>query len=116
MGKDNLFAKRKAKKLSDHNRKLSKVMPYDRVLIVCEGEKTEPYYFMGLRETYKLDIANIEITGDCASDPLKILEAAKKKYKESKSEHNAFNRVYCVFDKDSHANYQKAIDEIKRTT
>ena len=52
MGCDDLFKKRKAKKLKDHQRKVAIREPYDRVLIVCEGEKTEPSYFMELREYY----------------------------------------------------------------
>lgn len=112
MGSDNLHSKHKAKKLKDHSRLLAKVKPYDRVLIVCEGEKTEPYYFRGLRNEYKLDVTNVEITGDCDSDPLKIVQFAKQKYKDAKDKGNPFDKVYCVFDKDSHINYQGAINMV----
>ena len=44
MGSDNLYHKRKAKKAKDLARRKSKRAPYDKVLIVCEGEKTEPNY------------------------------------------------------------------------
>ena len=36
---------------------------YDRVLIVCEGKKTEPSYFGDLLTHYRLSMANIEIVG-----------------------------------------------------
>jgi len=45
MGTDNLFHKRKAKKAVDLARRKALRAPYAKVLVVCEGEKTEPYYF-----------------------------------------------------------------------
>ena len=45
MGSDDLFHKRKAKQTRDLKRKKDKRAPYDKVLIVCEGGKTEPNYF-----------------------------------------------------------------------
>ena len=33
--------------------------PYDRVLIVCEGECTEPLYFQDLTAHYRLSTANM---------------------------------------------------------
>ena len=36
--------------------------PYDRVLIVTEGEKTEPLYFRELVSTYRINTANVEVT------------------------------------------------------
>ena len=35
--------------------------PYDRVLIVCEGECTEPLYFEDLTDHYRLCTANIKV-------------------------------------------------------
>ncbi|VAW46556.1 hypothetical protein MNBD_GAMMA03-583 [hydrothermal vent metagenome] len=60
MGTDNLHHKRKAKSISNLERKKAKRAPYDRVLIVCEGEKTEPYYFSELIDYYRLNSANIK--------------------------------------------------------
>ena len=106
MGSDDLFKKRKAKKLKDHQRKVAMRKPYDRVLIVCEGEKTEPSYFMELREYYGLHTANIEITGECGSSPTTILAKAKELFNKAKQDGNPFDRVYCIFDKDEHTTYE----------
>lgn len=54
MGSDDLFKKRKARKLRDISRKKRTRELYKRVLIVCEGQKTEPLYFNSLREEYRL--------------------------------------------------------------
>ena len=49
MGSDDLHKKRKALTLKQKQRKIGVRKPYDRVLIVCEGSKTEPLYFKALR-------------------------------------------------------------------
>lgn len=87
---------------------------YAKVLIVCEGEKTEPYYFYELKDHYKLNSANVEICGECGSDPLSIYRYAKRRYREEKEGGDPFDHVFCVFDKDTHANYQSALDAIAR--
>ena len=78
--------------------------PYDYVLIVCEGGKTEPNYFHGLRQAYRLSNANIHIGNAGATDPLGIVTYANKRLMEDR-----FDRAYCVFDRDGHANYQQAL-------
>lgn len=44
MGSDDLFKKRKARKLRDISRKKRTRELYKRVLIVCEGQKTELWH------------------------------------------------------------------------
>jgi len=84
--------------------------PYDKVLIVCEGEKTEPIYFKGLKNHLRLNSANVEIVGEGAT-PSKIVERAKALDKWEKGKGDPFDKIYCVFDKDTHADYQKALDQ-----
>lgn len=112
MGSDDLFKKRKAKSVKDTKRKSARREAYDRVLIVCEGTKTEPYYFEGLKAEYNLHSANIRITGNCDSAPISIVEQAKKLFDISVKEQNPFDRVYCVFDKDMHTTYNDAKNKI----
>lgn len=111
MGSDNLFYKRKKRKADSLKRMKAKRDPYDIVLIVCEGEKTEPNYFEELRDAFKLNTANIEICGDeCGSSPRNVVDHAIKKYKGSKD----YDKVYCVFDKDRHLTYNEALDIVRR--
>lgn len=116
MGTDNLFYKRKAILAAKLVRRKSRRDPYDKVLIVCEGEKTEPNYFNGLKDHYGLNGTNVEVCGECDSDPHSIVEFARGRYREEKNAGDSFDRVYCVFDKDTHASYQQAIDQINRAT
>lgn len=112
MGTDNLFHKRKAKNARRLQRRAARRDRYAKVLIVSEGEKTEPYYFRGLRYYYGLNTANVEVCGDCDSDPLAIVRYAKQRYREEKDAGDAYDKVYCVFDKDQHDNYAPALDAI----
>jgi hypothetical protein len=59
MGTDNLFHKRKARRASELTRRKTRRESYAKVLIVCEGEKTEPLYFNDLKDHYGLNSANI---------------------------------------------------------
>ncbi len=117
MGSEDLFHKRKAKLKRDTARHKANREPYDKVLIVCEGTKTEPYYFAEIKDHYKIATANIKIASDCGSSPTSVLEHAISIYQEAKSSSNQYDRVYCVFDQDRYHleptnQYQKAIDRI----
>ena len=109
---DNKMARHKAKS-QQLKRNVPKREPYDRVLIVCEGEKTEPYYFNYLKNKYKLSTANIEITGESSSSPNRVVEYAKDLVKEAIKNKNPFDKVFCVFDKDKHEKYNDAIIELE---
>lgn len=116
MGTDDLFHKRKAKTAAQLGRRKAKREPYAKVLIVCEGEKTEPNYFLGLKDYYALNSANVEICGDCGSDPMSIVNYGKQRYREERDAGDAFDKVCCVFDKDAHPNYHQAMDVIQNAT
>lgn len=109
MGSDNLHHKRKQQNLNDFKRKESRRDSYDVVLIVCEGTKTEPNYLKGLRDELQLNSANIEILGK-GFTPLKMIDEAIKIFNEK---NKIYDRIYCVFDKDQHADYQNAINKIE---
>lgn len=89
--------------------------PHDKVLIVCEGEKTEPNYFNGLINFYKLSTAYVTVTGDCGNDPMSVVDKAiSKERDERKSTSGHFDRVYCVVDRDRHPNLDQARSAIDR--
>ena len=84
--------------------------PYDYVLIVCEGKKTEPNYFYGLCRTYRLSSANIEIVQPGATDPVNIVGHAEQRLREA-----GFDRAYCVFDRNGHTNYNQALRHVRES-
>jgi hypothetical protein len=82
---------------------------YDYILIVCEGEKTEPFYFQGLKEAHRLSNANIVIMRADGTDQMSIVDTAEDRLSEG------YNRVFCVFDRDGHANYDAALTRVARS-
>ena len=54
---------------------------YDRVLIVCEGEKTEVSYFSELLACYRISTANVKVVHG-GSQPKTLVQWAKKLRKD----------------------------------
>ena len=114
MGTDNIHHKRKAKSHRDLNRRKAKRSSYEKILIVCEGAKTEPNYFNEIIDIYEINSANVVVDGKCGSSPKSVFEHALKKYDAEKKKGDPFDRVYCVYDKDSHPSYKETQDKIIR--
>lgn len=70
------------------------------VLLVCEGEGTEPDYFRTLRKQYRLKSFTLEFL--FPGGPTSIAqEAVNKKHR--------YDYVWAVFDRDEHSGYHQAI-------
>ena len=110
MGTDNLFHRRKERKAESLRRRRALKAPYDVILIVCEGKKTEPIYFNELKKAFRLSNANIKVCGR-GSDPLSVVDFAIETYRKEPE----FDRVYCVFDRDRHTTFPAALDKVRRT-
>ena len=89
----------------------------EKVLIVCEGEKTEPYYLEGLIAYEKLSSVNriqIEHTNG-RSAPIHVVNHAIELESQARQDANQeahYDRVYCVFDQDSHSTLQAAMNKL----
>jgi hypothetical protein len=79
--------------------------PYDTVLIVCEGTKTEPNYFSAIRTDYRLSSANIAVVSPPGTDPMSIVAYAESRLPD-------YDRVYCVFDRNGHQNFTQAVAKV----
>jgi hypothetical protein len=82
--------------------------PYDYVLIVCEGSKTEPNYLSEMIRDFQISGANVKVTGDCGSAPQTVVAEAIRLFEQDPR----FDRVFCVFDRDGHAGYADALQRI----
>jgi hypothetical protein len=103
MPRDNHPRERQARALA---RKKPQRPPYDRLLIVTEGAKTEPLYFDDIRKQKRISSAHIEvIQSPLGTQPRQVVDSAEAKFKETK----AFERVYAVFDRDDHPTYADAL-------
>jgi len=114
VGSENLFHKRKARSEKQLARNKEKRSSYERVLIVCEGKKTEPNYFRELVNCLELNLANVEVDGKCDSSPSSVVKYAKKMYRQENKTGNGFDKVFCVFDKDMHSTYNSALIKIDK--
>jgi hypothetical protein len=92
MGHDELFRKRKALTRLKDTRKLR------RILIVCEGEKTEPNYFRKFPENPEV-YDRIDIHGTGYNTVSLVNEAIKLK-NEARKKKEPYIEAWCVFDKD----------------
>lgn len=84
-------------------------------LIVCEGEKTEPNYFIGLRNALPIGVVDcIEIEGEGKNTLTLIEETNKIREKKEKSMNGRkFDHTWAVFDRDSfpEVNFNNAINK-----
>lgn len=75
-----------------------------KILIACEGKKTEPKYFNAIRQDLRLPSEQVEVLSHEGTDPLGIVnavvEARKKKKKEKTWEKE--DLAWAVFDGDEH--------------
>ena len=78
-----------------------------RVLIVCEGSKTERNYFSDLASHYRLSDGTVTVVG-LGETPERVVEDAKsRRYHESRTG-DSYDKVFCVFDCDEHTGFGRA--------
>lgn len=103
MPRDNHPRMRQARALA---RKQGQRPPYDRVLIVTEGGKTEPLYFGDIRQQNRVPSAHITIMPSAlGTEPLQVVDFAWQAFLQDK----AYERVFAVFDRDQHPTYHNAL-------
>jgi hypothetical protein len=88
--------------------------PKRRLLVVCEGEITEPQYFRGLERFLRDATLSIEIPPE-RGEPKNLVEVAKKFNSaavqdawRSGDDNLRFDEVWCVFDRDDHERFNTA--------
>ncbi len=111
MGSDDLFKKRKARSASDIERKTHHRRIAERVLIVCEGEKTEVFYFKDFCEDLRLSTWNVRVEpGGRGSSPDRVVAYALELYEnDARFGEDRYDHVYCVMDRDEHATFDHAL-------
>ena len=88
-----------------------------RILIVCEGEKTEPNYFRALRRKLQLHLVEVEIK-EKAGPPISLVTTAEKIVNSHKTG-DKFDEVWCVLDREGkHLNptFTEALQQAQRLT
>lgn len=81
--------------------------PKKVILIVCEGEKTEKNYFNQLKNFLNMSNVNVSIVPSPHSSPSLVVKYAKQKSNEI----NEYDEIYCVFDRDTHTDFDDALQK-----
>jgi len=99
------------------------VEPRACILIVCEGEKTEPQYFEGLRRKLRLSTVEVVVEGEgCGSAPISVVNYAtslkKERVKNAQRSPTLvkYDEVWCIIDVEApqpHTSLAAAIDKAK---
>lgn len=101
-------------------RRPPRVSPGESILIVCEGAKTEPTYFTGLRREWRLYTSQVEVVGEaCGSAPISVvnhaLELRKERTRQSEDGWSPkYDQVWCVFDREGvkeHPSFKPAVNK-----
>ncbi|GAB0057035.1 hypothetical protein SIID45300_01355 [Candidatus Magnetaquicoccaceae bacterium FCR-1] len=89
--------------------------PYDRILIVTEGTKTEPFYLEEIRRLHRPSSPHIHVRPcESGTSPHQIVEDAEKLFHKGdpsnkKIKARSFDKIYVVFDRDEHEHYDEAL-------
>lgn len=89
-----------------------------RVLIICEGSKTEPLYLGEIRKACRISTSIIKILpSQLGTAPIQIVDYAVSLFDVGDTHQaimpKAFDYIYVVFDRDDHLSYFDAIQRAK---
>lgn len=83
-------------------------LPKPKIVIVCEGKKTEPTYFEDFKKSHSNGLVEVESIGGCGV-PISVVERAieerkqlQAKARKSRDSFDLFFEVWAVFDRDEH--------------
>ena len=113
MGSEDLFHKRKARAGADLQRQKRDRARNKRYLIVCEGTKTEPYYLGELLHDLGIRQQLVRIAPNDGVSPDRVVTHALALFEEDASGGDAYDAVYCVFDRDRHTTFDAAVQRTK---
>ncbi len=99
--------KNRSRSSRDLRREKPKRAAHDRVLIVCEGSKTEPNYLDEIRQAARISSVDVHVIPSAlGTEPKQVVESAEAEFKRTKG----YEKVYAVFDRDQHLTYIAALD------
>lgn len=113
MGSEDLFHRRKARAGAALQRQKHERARNKRYLIVCEGAKTEPHYLRELLDDWGIRPQVVRIPPNDGASPDRVVAHAAMLYEEDAAAGDAFDTVYCVFDRDKHTTFNEAVQRTK---
>ena len=111
MAAKDLFGSRKPRNPKAERAARPLRQPAPRILLVCEGEKTEPIYFRDMADAWGIS-TQVKIARNDGLSPEKIVAQADELYAQARQEGDEFDDIYCVFDRDAHEHFNAAINRL----
>lgn len=97
-----------SRSINDFRRRRGTRLPGKVVLIVCEGDKTEPNYFHALRQKFRLSNLSVRIIPGKGA-PITIVNCAIQEKKNQDAD-----EVWCVFDTENPNENPTLVDAITK--
>lgn len=119
MGSEDLFHRRKNHGISktrdsrSYKRIQNRREIRERILIVCEGERTEPNYFRAFIPQGSF-VFQVDVRGT-GYNTIRLVKEARRVSKEARNEGEPYDEVWCVMDRDQFPveHYNTAIEIAK---
>jgi len=115
-----LAREKNKRKRDDLKRRVAFCEPKPRILVVCEGEVTEPHYLKNFSDDQRNGLVEVDAIG-LGYDPKSLVEesarrrdSAAKKAEELQDEFLKYDDVWCVFDIDDKPKERK-VSEARKT-
>ena len=90
-----------------------------RILILCEGLKTEPNYFRGIRQdklhSNRLSALQIVVHDTRTNTAKELIAEAVELKKEARWERNPYDSVWVVIDRDGYTKHPESFDRARAT-
>jgi len=112
---------RRTRSTKSLKRRAPSINSRESVLIVCEGEKTEPQYFEALRKELGLKIVEVVVEGkECGSSPISVVNHAilLRQQRDIEAKQSlplvAYDVIWCVMDVEApkpHVSLAQAVDK-----
>ena len=100
---DNAILKRRAQQIEKERRRYAFRPQRERILIVTEGERTEPNYFEGFKTIIPRGIVHVEVIGT-GFNTIQVVQAAQNERDDKRGTDEEFDQVWVAFDKDDFPN------------
>ncbi|MFF1942469.1 RloB family protein [Rhodococcus qingshengii] len=111
---------RRSRPRSDLKRNVGTRTPKKRVLVVCEGEKTEPNYLSIIHVRSQNSTIDLIVVDEPATSPRELVDRAcselresKRRVKRTKDPNENIDEVWCAFDVDDHKYIKEACNRAK---
>lgn len=113
--KEEIAELRKQKRKAKASKKRSENVRCElvRFLIVCEGEKTEPFYFETLINSHVSAVREVTIKGEGKGTVALIDKTCEIRDELKRKNAMCFDQVWAVFDKDDFDDFNEAISRAK---